>query len=356
VSLPAARYAEPAEVRDTILRIVDAVRVLPGVEAAGVTTSIPMGNSFSDSVIFAEGYHAAPGESLISPSQVTVSEGYAEAMGMRLVAGRWFDARDADRSARTVIVDEVLARKFWPDQDPLGRRMYMPESAESLSAPPAEDQMLTVVGVAGSLRLHGLDGGANSGAIGAYYFPFRQYPDDTVYLAIRTGGDPARLASSVRQAIAGVDAGLPFFDVMPMGERVERSLADRRTPMALAIGFAAVALFLFAIGLYGVLAYQVAQRRREIGIRMALGAGASNIVRLVVTEGAAIVVVGAALGLAGAALLRPVMTSQLYMVGALDPWVITGGTALMAVVALAACLLPARRAARTDPAQALADG
>ncbi|MGE3190886.1 MAG: FtsX-like permease family protein, partial [Vicinamibacterales bacterium] len=297
----------------------------------------------------------SPGESLISPTRISMSDGYPEALGMHLAAGRWFDARDTEDAPKVVVVDEQLARHFWPGQDPIGRRMYTPSSAANVLAPPPEDQWLTVVGVAKAVRLRGLDGSANSGGGGTYYYPYRQYTERSVYLVIRAGQDPATLTAPVRQAVAGIDPELPFFDVLTMSDLVDQSLSDRRTPMALAAGFGVVALFLSAIGLYGVLAYQVRQRTREIGIRMALGAGAPDIFRMVIREGALIVGSGTVVGLAGAALLRPTIQSQLYEVGALDPRVILAVAALMVIVAVGACLLPARRAAHTDPAQALAD-
>ena len=158
-----------------------------------------------------------------------------------------------------------------------------------------------------------------------------------------------------RRAIAAIDAELPLYGVRTMAERVERSLVDRRTPMILAVGFAVVALFLAAIGIYGVLAYQVSQRRREIGIRMALGAGAPSIFGMVLGEGALIVGIGAGLGLLGAFLLRRTLQSLLYGVGAMDGVVLGSVGLLLALVACVACVIPARRAARTNPAVALTE-
>ncbi|MGE3275732.1 MAG: ABC transporter permease [Vicinamibacterales bacterium] len=355
VSLPASRYPDGAAVRPTLARMLERVRAIPGVVDAGLASSIPMGANFSDSVILAEGYQMSPGESLISPTRISISDGYPEALGMRLVAGRWFDARDTEDAPRTIIVDERLAEHFWPGQSPLGRRMFQPASATDMLTPPPDDQLYTVVGVAAPVRLRGLDGSAASGGGGTYYFPYRRNTERSVYLAVRAGQDPATLAEPIRRALADIDPELPFFDVMPMSDVISRSLNDRRTPMALAVSFGAVALFLSAIGLYGVLAYQVAQRRREIGIRMALGAGTAEIFGMVVLEGGLIVAIGGALGLAGAVLLRPALQAQLYEVGALDPNVVVLVVALLALVALAACLLPARRAARIDPVHAISE-
>jgi ABC-type antimicrobial peptide transport system permease subunit len=189
--------------------------------------------------------------------------------------------------------------------------------------------------------------------VGAYYMPIAQSEARSVGLAVRTSQDPTSVTGAIRAQIAAVDPELPFYSVRTMSERVDLSLVDRRTPMLLALTFAAVALFLAAIGIYGVLAYQVSQRAREIGIRMALGAATSSIFRMVLREGATIVAAGVAVGLLGAFLLRQTLQSQLYEVGAMDPTVIAVVGLVLLVVALAAILLPARRAARVDPVHAL---
>ncbi len=355
IALPASRYADDAAIRGTFGRILDRVRAIPGVEAAGLTTSIPMGGNYSDSVILAEGYQMSPGESLISPSQQTVSDGYFEAMKIGLVAGRYFDRRDHEKAPRAIIVDERLARKFWPGQDAVGRHMYNPRDVKNVMSPPPRDEWFTVAGVAREVRLAGLVDRPDFKRVGAYYFNLAQMPARSLSMAVRTTQDPSNVTLAIRREIAAIDPELPFYGVRTMEERVERSLVDRRTPMILAVGFASVALFLAAIGIYGVLAYQVSQRTREIGIRMALGAETSNIFGIVLREGAMMVAVGAMLGLLGAFALRQTLQSQLYEIGAMDPRVIaTVGVALV-IVALVACVLPARRAARTDPVIALTE-
>ena len=189
--------------------------------------------------------------------------------------------------------------------------------------------------------------------VGAYYLPVEQTASRTLTLAVRTAQDPAAVTAALRRELAAIDPELPFYGVRTMEERLHLSLVDRRTPMMLATGFATVALLLAAIGIYGVLAYQVSQRAREIGIRMALGAAASRVFGMVLAEGAMMVGAGAAIGLGGAYLLRQTLQSQLYEVGAMDPWVIGTVAGLLAGVAMVACLLPARKAASTDPVVAL---
>jgi len=230
--------------------------------------------------------------------------------------------------------------------------MYTPSSPQEVGRPTDKTRWLQVVGVVGAVKLYGL-AGAEEGRVGAYYFPYAQDPTRGIGLAVKTTGDPANTTSAMRQALLAIDPELPMYDALTMPERVDRSLDDRRTPMLLSLAFGAVALLLASVGLYGVLAYQVGQRTREIGLRMALGSQASGILRLVLREGALLVGVGLALGIAGAVALRGVVASQLYGVGALDARVIASVVVVLAVAALAACIGPARRAARVDPVVAL---
>jgi predicted permease len=355
VAAPQSRYAGQPELRVLADRLLEAVRALPGVEAAGFSSSLPFSGITSDSVILADGYQMAPGESLISPNEVSVSDGYFEAMGARLLSGRWFTPADAEGRQRVLVIDDRLARKFWPNGDAVGKRMYQPSSNENLFARPPEEDMFAVVGVIAEIRLTGLVDASGFQRAGAYYFPYRQRPVSNLGLAVRGSGDPRALTEAVRRALGTVDPELPLYNIRTMDERTSEALVDRRTPTLLAAGFAIVALCLAAIGIYGVLAYQVSQRRREIGIRMALGAGAARIFGLVLGEGAAIVAAGGLVGLAGVFFLRRAVESQLYGVGAMDPLVLVTVGGLLAAVALAACVIPARRAARTDPTVALTE-
>lgn len=354
LSLPAARYKDDAAVHTTTKQIVERVRALPGVEAAGLTDTIPMGTNHNDSVILAEGYQMAPGESLVSPNSVVVGAGFFETMKTKLKRGRFFDSRDEQAGVRSIIVDERLANKFWPGQDPIGRYMYQPQDIKNLLAAPPRDQWYTVVGVIEEVRLAGLVDSPEFKRVGAYYYPMTGQ-SRSLTLAVRTATDPTSLTSTIRRELAAVDAELPFYGVRTMQERVERSLMDRRTPMILAVSFALVALFLAAIGIYGVLAYQVSQRRREIGIRMALGAETTSIFGMVLREGAIIIVAGAVVGLLGALALGRAIQSQLYEVSAMDPRVMTSVAVVLLAVAMVACLVPARRAAKTDPVIALTE-
>ncbi|MDP3719904.1 MAG: ABC transporter permease [Acidobacteriota bacterium] len=355
ISLPTARYATNDSVRATTDRLLERIRAVPGVVATGATNTIPFGGSYSDSVILAEGYQMQPGESLISPGQISVSAGYFETMGVKLIGGRLIDANDIEGRPRVLVIDEELANRFWPNGDAVGRRMYQPASAENLLAKPAEADMMTVVGVIAPMRVRGLVDSAGTRRTGNYFYPLRQQPSRAITLAIRTNQAPELVIGAVRREVAQIDPELPFYAVRTMAERLSAAVVDRRTPTVLATGFAVVALFLAGIGIYGVLAYQVSQRRREIGIRMALGAANSSIFTLVLREGAMIVAFGTAFGLAGAFLLRQTIQAQLYEIGAMDARVVAMVAGVLIVVALVACLLPARRAAKTDPMIALSE-
>ena len=353
VTLPRARYGDDDKLRGFTNEALRQMRALPGVAAAGATNSIPFGGNNSDSVILAEGYQMSPGESVISPSQVQVSPGYFEAMKVRLVKGRFFDERDVAKSPRTVVVDEKLAKRFWPTTDPIGRRMYLPQDINNLLATNEKTVWFTVVGVIGDIKLHTLT--EDKQTVGAYYFAMEQDTVNGLTFAIRTAGDPVALTSSVRGVLSRIDRDLPVFDIQTMDVRMEKSLVSRRSPVLLSLSFGAIALFLSAIGIYGVLAYLVTQRTKEIGIRIALGSSARAIFDLVLREGLMLIGGGFVLGAIGAVALRKSMESQLFGVSAADPIVLIGVTGILAAVAIAACALPARRATRIDPIAALSE-
>jgi predicted permease len=351
VALPSSRYKGDEDQRSFMKRALERIRRLPGVMSAGATDSLPFAGDYSDSVIFAEGYVMQPGESLISPSRISVTPGYFEAMAIPLADGRFFDERDTDKATKVVIVDERLAKKFWPDTSPVGRRMWRPTSIESMAQPGRDAEWFTVVGVVGSVKLRALVDPDER--VGAYYFPFEQSTSSGVTFAVRTTARPDSITASLRNAIIEIDAELPLYDVEVMQDRIDDSLVARRSPMLLSLGFGSVALLLAAIGIYGVLAYMVAQRTKEIGIRMALGSTSRQVLKLVLGEGARILAAGFVLGIAGALALGRFIETVLYGVRPMDPVVLGSVASLLLIIALIACLLPARRATRVDPARAL---
>jgi predicted permease len=351
VSLPAARYAKDENLRAFTDEALRRLRALPGVASAGATSSVPFGGNHNDSVIFAEGYQMKPGESVISPTRVEASDGYFETLRIPLKRGRSFEVRDGREGTPKVIVDERLARRFWPNQDPVGRRMWQPQSAADLVAPTATARWLTVVGVVGEVKQDDLTDSRTP--VGAYYFPVAQDPIRTIMFAVRTHGDPEAITEAVRRAIAALDPELPVFRMKTMEGLTQDSLATRRWPMLLFAGFGLIALALSAVGIYGVLAYLVTQRTKEIGIRMALGGTPRSIVDLVLREGLVLLGAGFVAGGVGAFALRRSIEGQLFGVQPSDPRVLAAVGVVLAIVAIAGCALPARRATRIDPVLAL---
>jgi predicted permease len=348
IGIPRVRYTTDDDVRSFTTRLLQAIRSVPGVVSAGGTTIIPLGGNHNDSVILAEGYERKPGESLVSPMQVIVTPGYFETMSTSLVRGRSFDERDTGTSPGVVIVDERLARKFWPGSDPIGKRMYKPNSPKELLNIDANTRWLTVVGIVREVQLEDLAGRPTT--VGAYYFPAAQVVPRGMTLAIKTAtSDPAAILPALRKELTRIDPAMPLADVRTMPERMALSLTSRRAAMLLAVFFGAVSLFLSAVGIYGVLAYLVTQRSREIGIRVALGSTTAGIFRLVLREGAGLVTTGLTLGLAGTAALRRALESQVYGLGVMYPAVIALVMTILGIVALAASALPARRATQLDP-------
>ena len=349
----ATRYPDNQAEHAYTERVLARIRQLPGVEAAGASSYLPFSWDGSSTVIIPEGYTPKPGESVVSPNQLYVSPGYMEAMKMRLQSGRFFNAGDTADAPKALIVDENLAKKFWPGQDPVGKRVYMPDSPEDVARPGPKVTWMNVVGVVGAVKLKGLVEGGETARAGAFYAVRAQFPGRNLGIAVRARGDLASTQAAVTRALAEIDPDIPLTDVFSMSARIDKSLNPRRAPMLLSLGFGAVALLLASVGLYGVLAYHVSQRTREIGIRMALGSDTSSILRLILSEGGVLVAIGLAAGLVGALALRGAIASQLYGVGALDPLVMAGAIGVLGLTSLIACWGPARRAAKVSPLIAL---
>ncbi|MBS1854274.1 MAG: ABC transporter permease [Acidobacteria bacterium] len=347
-SAPQSLYPKDADARLLMDRVLEAIRGIPGVTAAGATSNIPWSGDHSDSVILAEGYTMKPGESVISPEQIVVTPGYFEAMRIPLVAGRAFNEHDRESDPGAIIVDQRLARRFWGDRNPLGRRMYFPQDINDLFKIDEHTKWMTVVGVARPVHTADVEGNGNP--VGTYYLPYAQHVQRGYSLAIKASGDTGAILRAVRARFAAAAPSLALFDVHTMEERGDLALASRRASLTLAMFFGGLALFLSGIGIYGVLAYLVTQRQREIGIRAALGCTAGGVMKLVLGEAMWLLVAGLALGAAGAVALRSVVAGELYGVKPLDPAVMLVVVLTLAAVGLGACVPPARRATRVDPA------
>ncbi|HVG29351.1 MAG TPA: ABC transporter permease [Pyrinomonadaceae bacterium] len=323
-------------------QLLERVRHLPGIESAGATSILPLGGGIGWGGITIEGYVPATGQSVIQADQRIAGTGYFETMKVPLVSGRYFDERDAKDSTKVAIVDEKMARTYWPDRDPVGKRMK-PGGADD------DTPWLTVVGVVGNVKQYALDADSRV----TFYTPHQQNPSGTMYLAARTSGDPRGLTPAVVKEARSLDPNVAVFDIKTMGQRLSESLARRRFAM-LALGlFALVAMLLAAVGIYGVMSYSVAQRTREIGVRVALGAQPRDVLALVIRQGLLLALIGVGAGLAGAGAVTRVMGSLLFGVSATDPATFAAIPLLLVAVALLSCYVPARRATKVDPMIAL---
>jgi len=348
LSLPGARYNAAARVQFAEA-LVAQLRLVPGVRNAAVTTQLPFTDNNSNSVILPEGYMPPPGESLLSPSQTWVGGDYFSAMGIPLIEGRTFESADGVGDRRVIVLDEWLARRYFGDESPLGKRMLsgaVPSMAD-------EDDYSTIIGVVGTIKQRDLTAAPQS-HVGAYYFPYRMNPAGTMTLVLKTAGAPEPMAAAVRDVVSRMDPELPIYDIASMQSRVDRSLTGRRASMLLLLTFAGVALFLAVIGIYGVLAYAVAQRTREMGIRMALGSTATEIFLLVLRHGARVTGFGLLAGAIAAVLMGRLIQSLLFGVEPLDAGVAASVAILLGAVALAACAVPALQATRVNPIRAIA--
>ncbi|MGH9468510.1 MAG: ABC transporter permease [Terriglobales bacterium] len=340
--LPSPQYDLAARRTAYWEQVLARVRHLPGVVAAGCVTWLPLTNWGGAGGITIPGRPAGDASHVVIPNLRMIGGRYLQAMGMRLIAGRGLDAADTATAQRVALVNQTAARRLWPGVNPIGSRFTRDGKAPY--------RWITVVGIVGDVRAAGLDKPARP----TIYLPYQQWdyywPS---YLAVRTRGDPMALASAVRRQVWAVDRDEPVTAVMPLTAMLENDLAPRELQSGLLGGFAAFALLLAALGLYAVLAFSVAQRRQEIGVRMALGAQRKDIVGSVVGRGLKIALLGVVLGAAGALGLGQVLARLLYGVPGRDPAMLAAAAAVLLCAALAASYLPARRATRLDPLQAL---
>jgi putative ABC transport system permease protein len=340
--LPRTKYPDAAHIVNFSEELVAHVATLPGVVSAGLVNPLPLTQEGWQTDFWVDGRPVpARGEAPNSDYHV-VSGDYFKAMGIPLLHGRPFDDSDRKDSPPVVLVNETLARRYWPDQDAVGRRMR----TGSLADP---GPWLTVVGVVGDIKQYGLDQDQKT----QYYRPQRQLPLLQMSLVVRTAGDPEAMTASLRQAVESVDADQPIYNIRTMEGWLSDTTAPRRLSLLLLGAFAATALLLAAVGIYGVLAYSVTQRTHEIGIRMALGARRSDVLIMVFRQGLRLVLVGAALGVAAAVALTRLMSSLLFGVSPTDPPTLGLVCLVLVGTALLACLVPARRASGVDPMIAL---
>lgn len=318
------------------------IRQLPGVESAGGVSVLPLSGGVGWGSITIEGYDTASGQSSIQADGRVASVGYFETLRVPLLAGRLFAEHDAKDSLKVAIIDEHMAGAYWPGADPVGKRLKW-GGADS-TAP-----WLTVVGVVANVKHYALDTDSRV----TFYMPHQQSPSSSMYVTVRATGDPFTVAAAVTQEARAMDPNVPVYDTKTMDQRLSESLARRRFAMFALALFAAVAALLAAVGIYGVMSYTVSQRTREIGIRVALGANTGDVLRLMVSQGMRLALIGVAIGLGAAIIITRVMASLLFSVSATDPATFVVIALILAGVALLACYIPARRATRVDPMEAL---
>jgi len=341
-TLPDVRYKEDARARTFVTTLLESVRALPGVTSAGATTFLPFGGNNNSSVIMIDGYNRAPGENPPVPGWNTVDSDYFHAMGIPVLQGRAFAESDTADAQKVIVIDQFLAHKYWPKGDAIGARIR--RGIEN------DQPLCTIIGVVGSVKTGNL---AEQNPVGHVYFHYKQFVPRGMHLVVRTNGENPQLTATIRRQILQADPEMPLFDIKTMPERVSRSVVSRRAAMILCVVFGALALVLSAIGIYGVLAYTVTQRTRELGIRVALGAQAGDVLGMVMGQGLKLAGIGLAIGIAGALALTRLMTTLLYDVKPTDPVVFISVAAALAAVALIASLIPSLRAVRIRPAIAL---
>jgi putative ABC transport system permease protein len=342
-ALPGNKYGELPKRTAFYQQVLERMRALPGVVSAGYTTATPLTWKGGTNSFLVEGRDQAPGQDAQSRQ---VSTGYMETMGVKLLQGRFFDDHDGAQAQPVAIINETMARQFWPGENAMGKRFR-------LGVNNSQNSWVTVVGVIGDIKEMGLEAPAKA----EMFFPYRQLPQMLWNmprdLAVRTTGDPMSVAAAARQAVWSVDPSQPVSNIRTMDEILAEEVAQRRIGMTLLAAFAALALALASLGIYGVLSYSVSQRTQEIGVRMALGAGRKEVLRLVLADGMLLAVAGVAIGLGVSFALTRLMAGLLFGVSASDPLTLGGVTLLLLAVALTACFIPARRATKVDPMAAL---
>jgi len=342
-TLPRSKYGELPKRAAFYQQVLERVRALPGVVSAGYTTAVPLTWRGGTTGFAVEGRETVPGQDALCRQ---VSHGYMETMGIKLRRGRFFDDRDVAQSQPVAIINETMAHQYWPGGDALGKRFKLDPSDLQRS-------WVTVVGIIGDVKEMGLEGPPKA----EMFFPYQQMPDDfwniPLDLTVRTSGDPLSVAAAVRQAVWSVDRNQTVSNIRTMDEILSEEVAQRRIGMTLLAAFAALALLLASLGIYGVLSYAVAQRTQEIGIRKALGADRKDVLQMVVADGMRLAAAGIAIGLGVSFALTRLMAGLLFGVRASDPRTLGAVTLLLIAVALAACYIPARRAAKVDPMIAL---
>jgi putative ABC transport system permease protein len=349
VSIPSSKFSEPAQQVRFFERVLDQVRALPGIQSAGFVDSLPLSGDGSHQPISVEGRPVVPMADQPEVDVRLISPGYMSAMHIALLGGRDLDPSDVANRPGAVLISQSMAKLFWPNENPIGKHLTLYFY---------RDLPRVVVGVVADVKMDSLN---ETRLAPTLYLPLAQVSPPTggtwhsfgMILAVRTDGDPLNAVSMVTSSVREVDSEVPLLNVHAMDESVTASLSQQRFTMLLLTAFAGTALLLAAAGIYGVMAYLVTRRTREIGVRMALGAVAGDVLRLVIRQGMWTTIVGMAIGIGGSFALTRTMQSLLFGVSTADPLTLLGVVALLAAVSFLACWIPARRATKVDPLVAL---
>jgi len=351
LSLPRQQYDTPGKQIAFFQTVLDRLWHTPGIAAAGAGNVLPFSGRNNSASFQIEGKPSGPGSPGPHGDIRVVTGGYFSALAIPLLRGRLFTDSDRAGSEPVAVIDENLARQYWPDQDPIGQKI---RSGTDKNGP-----WSTIVGVVGHIRFNQLAGeesstvGAQSSSKGAYYYPIYQKEAPAGFLVVKGRGGQAALADALREAVQGVDANQPIHDLKSMDSLIAASLGPQRFATNLLAAFAGLALVLAAVGLYGLVSYSVSQRTNEIGIRMALGARPSDVLQIILRQGAKLILAGIVAGIGVGLMLTRAMQSLLYRVSPFDPVSFVCAAGVLVLVALAACYIPARRAMRVDPMVAL---
>jgi putative ABC transport system permease protein len=338
-NLAPSRYAKEEEQAAFFQQLTERIKTQPGVDSAAAVVTLPLTGAFESTDLIVEG------QALLSDAQrpeadyTAVSTDFFQTLQIPLLKGRQFTAQDTTGTPGVIIVNEILARLCWPNEDPIGKRFTVG----------FEKEPRQIVGVVGSIKQTTLDAEVRP----AMYLPQLQAPNNIMTIVVRTAGDPAAMAATVREQVRALDKNLPVTHVRTMEDVFHTSVAQPRFSMLVVGLFAALALVLAVVGIYGVMAYSVSRRAHEIGVRMALGARTGQVLKLVLKEGMTLTLAGIAIGLLGAFALTRVLASLLFGVSTKDPFTFVAVSVLLAVVAFVACYIPARRATKVDPLVAL---
>ncbi|MFY9803858.1 MAG: ABC transporter permease [Candidatus Acidiferrales bacterium] len=344
--LSSQRYSKDPAVISFWRQVLDGVRALPGVESAALGNHVPLTDSHGRTDITIEGMALPKPGSFPHPDTHAISADYIRTLGMVLERGRTFAEADNETSPAVALVNDKLARQFWPNDDPIGKRFMWGRFNPASNTPP---KWVTVVGVVGDTKMYGL---ANPPRL-EVYAPLQQDPESDMDLLVKSPRDPSALTSEIRGVVAGVDKDQPVFAIATMDKIVSDGVSAPRLTLLLLGLFSALALILAAIGIYGVISYSVAQRTHEIGVRMALGAQRADVLRMVLGQGGKIALAGIVIGMIAAFGLTRLMSGLLFSVSSADPATFAAVSALLVLVAIFACYIPARRAMRVDPIVAL---